>query len=150
MRNVKNVHLMVMVMIVLFVAGILFDSNALTKEDPALQLYLDFETDGDPGKDKSDYEHDASNIKGNPTPVAGILGKGLKFDGVDDSIELAPTRDARPDLAYIHDALSIRSVDMWFKAEDTDMRIFYEEGGTYGFTFRLNKDDVEFATRISQ
>ncbi len=76
-------------------------------------------------------------LEGTPvfTAADGINGGYVNMDGVDDAIRLADQSGT----GFMHDSFYMRSVSMWFKADDTEnTRILYDEGGAAGgFSIKL-------------
>ena len=73
-------------------------------------------------------------------PDGGIVGGGIRLDGVDDRVDMPDSNEIN-----LSDH-SLRSISVWFKAEDpvrVGKQVLYEEGGgTRGLNFYLSSGEL--------
>lgn len=74
------------------------------------------------------------------TSSGGMAGGYVNLDGIDDGIQLANS----PGTGFMHDAFSMRSVSMWFKADQTSgTQVLYDEGGaSNGFAVKIENGNL--------
>jgi flagellin-like protein len=94
-------------------------------KDPGLVLYLDFNSPGDPLRDKSMNGNDGT-LNGNPIWVAnGKIGGAYDFDGDDDAIYIPYDASLTP---------SQFTISIWAKSDVDELSALYRSAGGNGWS----------------
>ncbi|WP_082593032.1 LamG-like jellyroll fold domain-containing protein [Paenibacillus sp. Soil766] len=107
-----------------------------------------FKMDGTSGSTVTDSSGDNNHatLDGATWTTAGKINGALNFDGTNDYVLLA---DNSSNTGFMHNGFDVRSVSLWFKADNTNQsQVLYEQGGSAaGMALKIESGSLKFAVR---
>ncbi len=120
---------------------------------PGYSLVARYPLEGGTATDATGNGHDGV-LQGSPTTVAGVVGQGLSFDGVDDHVEIATDPALETDALTISAWVKVSAVpgsDAYLieKLDSGNGYALRIDGGTGAVRFVLSETDGQFVNSVA-